>query len=308
MADDTSSTVAPDATARVVVVGSLNVDRGWRVTRHPREGETILGTSAPAAPGGKGLNQAVAAARMGAPVTLVGAVGADDDGRWLRSIAAAEGIDVTGVAEVDDVPTGTALVVVDDAGANTVTVDAGANAALTPTPPTLGPGDVVVAQLEVPAVAVAAALAEARRVGARSVLNPSPLGAGRTLTADADVVVVNQHEAADLLEGEVAQRREDALAQARTLATGSQIVIVTLGAGGVVAWGPEGAVEIPGRPVEAVDTTGAGDGFLGVLAAGLVAGRDLPSALERANRAAAAVVTRSGTVAAMATAAELDGP
>lgn len=295
----------------VWVVGSLNVDRGWHVARHPAVGETILGSMLAPAPGGKGLNQAVAARRVGAEVVLVGQVGEDADGRWLARLAADEGIDATGLAVTHEAPTGSALIVVADDGANTVTVDPGANASLAVGPGlAVAEGDVVVAQLEVPVDAVRAALDVARAVGAISILNPSPLGEGRALVPTADVVVVNQAEAAELAgaSGEAADAVE-AVAQALAIAAiaerPGQVVVVTLGADGVVAVGPDGQVVVPGTRVDAVDTTGAGDCFLGVLAAGLAEGLELEPALRRANRASAIAVTRTGTVAAMPTAAEL---
>ncbi len=297
---------------RVWVVGSLNVDRGWRVARHPAVGETVLGTMGAPAAGGKGLNQAVAARRAGADVVLVGAVGDDDDGRRLRDLAADEGIDVGGVVAIPGVRTGTALVVVADDGANTVTVDPGANAHLEVRDLPVEPDDVVVAQLEVPVPAVAGAFGCARRVGARTVLNPSPTGPEAPVLALADVLVANRSEAATLAAGVVDGPGPVDAAQraAGTLAAGRHAAVVTLGDQGLVAVGPAlpgGAVAVPGLGVEAVDTTGAGDCFLGVLAATLADGRPLPFALERANRAASRSVTRAGAAASMPTGPEIDG-
>ncbi len=292
---------------KVWVIGSLNVDRGWRVVRHPVVGETVLGEVVPTMPGGKGLNQAVAARRMGAEVVLVGEVGDDADGQWLTEVASGEGIDVSAVGTDRERATGTALIVVAADGANTVTVDPGANAALVVGPGlAVARGDVVVAQLEVPVVAVRAGFEIARAVGATSIINPSPLGEGRALVPEADVVVVNQAEAAALADAtREAHDATDALSQARSIAGPDQTVVVTLGAGGVVAVTPDGEVTIPGIVVRAVDTTGAGDCFLGVLASGLAEGRGLEPSLRRANRAAAIAVTRVGTVAAMPRDAEL---
>src|SRR5690606_29105769 len=152
-------------------------------------------------------------------------------------------------------------------------------------------GDVVCAQLEVPVETVAAALLAAHEAGARSVLNPSPIGLGVSLVPSADVVVVNEHEAAQLagFEGDPSE-------QAQAIRTGDQVVVVTLGSEGVVSSGPSGDHVVAGIPVHAVDTTGAGDCFLGVLAAALAEGFDLLPALERANRAASIAVTRPGAV------------
>lgn len=294
------------AAGRVVVVGSLNVDRPWRVARHPLVGETIAGHPLAPLPGGKGLNQAVAARRMGVEVSLLGCVGDDADGRWLVGIAADEGIDVDAIEVASDDPTGTALIVIDDAGANTVTVAPGANRALEVASVRLDRRDVVVAQLEVPVAAIEAAFAEARAVGARTLLNPSPVGEAGPLVQQADVLVVNELEAAELAGGERSEVLADPLAVAGRLARSGQSVVVTLGAAGVVAVGPDGEHQVAGRRAEAIDTTGAGDCFLGVLAAGLADGLLLGPALERANRAAALAVSRLGTVGAMPTRAEVD--
>lgn len=294
---------------RVWVIGSLNVDRPWRVARHPEVGETVVGEMLAPLPGGKGLNQAVAAARVGAEVVLAGCVGDDADGVWLQGVALEEGIDVDHVVSHPSLPTGTALIVVDDDGANTVTVSGGANAAASfPSDAGLAADDVVVGQLEVPVEAVAAALLAAHDAGARSVLNPSPIGEGVSLVPSADVVVVNQHEAAQLVGPDAAPATDapEALAHAATIRTADQIVVVTLGAGGLVSSGPSGDHVVPGIASRPVDTTGAGDCFLGVLAASLAAGTDPLPALERANRAAAIAVTRPGTVPAMPFALEVD--
>lgn len=285
---------------RVWVVGSLNVDRPWRVERHAAVGETVTGAMLDPVPGGKGLNEAVAAARAGSHVALIGCVGDDQDGAWLRGVAADDHIDLDHVATDPELSTGSALIVVDEAGANTVTVASGANAATAFPAISIAADDVVCAQLEVPVEAVAAALLAAHEAGARSVLNPSPIGAGVSLVPSADVVVVNEHEAA-LLAG----FEREPTAQAQAIRTGDQTVVVTLGAQGLVSSGPSGEHVVPGISVHAVDTTGAGDCFLGVLAASLAAGLDLLPALERANLAASIAVTRPGAVDAMPHAAEL---
>lgn len=275
----------------MVVVGSLNVDLPWRVDRHPEVGETVVADRGRPAAGGKGLNQAVAAARVGASVRLVGAVGDDADGRWLRGVAVAEGIDVTDVTPMPRAATGAALIVVAGDGTNTVSVDPGANGRLTVERLELDRDDVVVAQLEVPPEAVRTAFALAAAAGARTVLNPSPVGVGAALVGLADVVVVNQIEAAALA--------------AELPGRSGQVVVTTMGAAGARAVGPDGPIEVAAPAVTAVDTTGAGDCFLGVLAAGLAERRPMPAALERAVVAASRSVTRRGTVDAMPTAAEL---
>jgi ribokinase len=293
--------------ARVIVVGSLNVDHPWRVPRHPVVGETVEGRSLRPVPGGKGLNQAVAARRMGAEVALLGCVGRDDDGRWLIEVARNEGIASGGIQIAGDAPTGSALIVVDEAGANTVTVSPGANRSLELGTLLVERRDVVVAQLEVSADAVASAFDQARRAGARTILNPSPVGLARDLLSLADVVVVNETELAELAGATAATTAENPAGVARSIARDGQRVVVTLGAGGVLACSPDGVHREPGIPADAIDTTGAGDCFLGVLAASLVEGLLLAHAVGRANRAAAIAVTRPGTVDAMPRRVEVDG-
>jgi ribokinase len=291
---------------RVVVVGSLNVDRPWRVERHPAVGETVSGRSLVALPGGKGLNLAVAARRMAVDVALVGAVGDDPDGRWLRRVATDEDIDTAGVVTVRNHATGCALIVIDDAGANTVMVDPGANATIVAPALRLDGADVVIAPLEVPDEAIGAAFAQARAVGARTILNPSPVAEVEHLLAHTDVVVVNEHEAAALAGRSVSEVQADPTTIAAALAAPGQMVVVTLGRDGVAAGGDAiGALRIRGVGVTPVDTTGAGDCFGGVFAAALAEGLTVPAALDRANRAAALAVTRLGTVAAMPTRAEV---
>jgi ribokinase len=288
----------------VVVVGSLNVDRPWRVGRHPVVGETVPGRRLDPLPGGKGLNLAVAARRMEVEVALVGAVGDDPDGTWLRRVATDEDLDTAGVLTVPGRPTGSALIVVDDGGANTVTVDVGANGEVEVPALRLAADDVLVAQLEVPLAAIGAAFAQAAAVGARRLLNPSPIGPGTELVGEVEVVVVNELEAAALARSSVADVLADPVGAARALAGDGQLVVVTLGGSGAAAWDGT-AHRVDAVAGEVVDTTGAGDCFGGVLAAGLAAGLDVAVALARANRAAALAVTRLGTVPAMPRLAEL---
>ncbi len=297
----------------VHVLGSLNVDHPMRVRRHPAIGETVRGEVLAVAPGGKGLNQAVAAAAALGPdagsVHLHGTVGEDEAGRWLIEFAAERGVRVDAVAVVADDRTGSAWITVADGGANTVIMDPGANGStfFGADAVQLTEADVVVAQLEVPDKAVATLLQAARIAGARSVLNPSPVGVGRELAAAAAIVVLNEHELAEL-SGPVPSSGGPEMV--RRLAAGvrhpDQTVVVTLGAGGALAVGPNGADVVAGIPVRALDTTGAGDCFLALLAASLAGGLSLSDALRRANRAAARSVTRPGAADAMPSADEID--
>lgn len=269
--------------SRVLVVGSLNEDIWLAVDRRPAAGETVLGGDITRAYGGKGGNQAIAAALAGAPTAMVAAVGDDDVGRSYRQRLAAFGVDVAAVVElngaVSGVPTGTAVIIVDADGENSIVVSPGANSRLTVDDldpvDLLEAGDVLLVQLEVDLAVVAAAVRRAAQVGARVVINLAPYA---VLPADvlalADPVVVNEHE------------HELLLASGRR--PGS--VLVTLGAQGS-RWGD---VQVPAEPAEVVDTTGAGDAYCGALAAALATGRGVTSAMQAATSAAAHAVTRLG--------------
>ncbi|WP_298802437.1 PfkB family carbohydrate kinase [uncultured Pseudokineococcus sp.] len=286
----------------VVVVGSANLDVVLGVDDVPQPGETVLARSRAEHVGGKGLNQAVAAARCGAATTFVGAVGDDAAGRRLRDALTAAGVAVR--LRALERPTGTAFVTVAGSGENVIVVDPGANAGLVDLAPAelaavRGAGHLL-CQLEVPTATVAAAASEASAAGVVVVLNPSPvqpLPAG--LLADVDVLLVNEHEAAALAgdgaggagadgagadgdgadgDGAAGAGGDDADVVARARALARRLlevvprVVVTLGAAGalvVVRGGADGGVHVPGLPVPVVDTTGAGDVVAGALAAAL---------------------------------------
>jgi ribokinase len=279
----------------VIVVGSLNIDVGVVVARLPAPGETVLATAPPSrTPGGKGLNQAIAAARQGARTTLVGAVGDDDDGRLLLDLLRAEGVDAESVALAAGQPTGMAFITVDADGDNTIVVVAGANATLAaPSRPLdVGPGDVVLAQLEVPIPTVTTVLRHAHERGATTILNASPAEPlPADLLAAVDVLVVNEREAA-------------------TTGLGPRTTIVTLGDRGarLHRHAPQEEPEpIPTIDVDAIDSTGAGDAFAGTLAAALDDGLDLDDALRRASIAGALTTTRRGAATAIPDRREIDG-
>lgn len=288
----------------VVVVGSANVDLVVAVERHPGPGETVLGGDLRRTPGGKGANQAVAAARAGgADTTLVAALGHDEAAELLLDSLTGAGVHVDAIQRVD-APTGTALITVAADGENAIVVATGANSHVTLGPSTrdrLARADVVLAQLEIPLDVVTAAAA-ARRPGALFVLNAAPSRSlPDALWRQVDVLVVNEHEATDLVPGS-----EGFEVAAARLAERVPTVVVTLGSeGALVARRGRWPDAVPAPRVRAVDTTGAGDTFCGVLAAGLAAGEDVLGAVRRAGVAGAIAVTRAGAQAAVPTAAEV---
>ncbi len=296
----------------VVVVGSANVDLVVAVPRHPAGGETVLGGDLVRSPGGKGANQAVAAARAGgARTTLVAALGRDDAADLLLTSLEGAGVRTGGVVRLD-VPTGTALITVDPSGENAIVVAPGANGRLEVGPAAaevLATADVVLAQLEVPVETVLAA-ARARSGGCRMVLNAAPSRAlPDALWAELDVLVVNEHEARDMAADAPARTGDTASTEELAAALLARVpaVVVTLGgAGCLVAARGADPQRIPAPRVAVVDTTGAGDTFCGVLAAGLAHGSDLATAARRAVLAGARAVTRRGAQDAVPTRAELD--
>ena len=268
---------------RVVVLGSLNVDLVAAVERHPKPGETVLADGPlQRFAGGKGGNQAVAAAAGGATVSMIGAVGSDDAGQAYLDRLRSRGIDVSAVRTVDDAPTGQAWITVDDEGENSIVVIAGANAEVAADHVVdlsdLGPGDVLLVQLEVPMKTVAAAARTAHGRGVRVVLNAAPYAAlPHDVAALADPLVVNEHEALQLADSEVAPTS----------------VLVTFGAAGC-SWDGQRSDGIPVDDADVVDTTGAGDAFCGALAAALAAGASRQEAVTAASEAGAAAVRHRG--------------
>ncbi|MET3640733.1 ribokinase [Prescottella equi] len=299
-----SDRASPSVSPEVVVVGSVNVDTVIRVPRLPAPGETVLGIGAAEHVGGKGSNQAVAAARLGRRVGLVGAVGDDADGRAVREALGAEGIDLVGLGERSGARTGAAVVQVDDSGENCITVLAGANgdldaAAVRTAADDLRRALVTVVQLEIPDAAVAEAIALA---GGTVVLNPSP---ARPVAADVlgrvDLLIVNRSELA-LLAGETEPATSVQAARMAGRLSGPAAVVVTLGSDGAVLVRGGAVTEVPAVPVErVVDPTGAGDTFTGALADALVRGEALDDAVRWAVEAAAIAVTAAGAQSAMPT-------
>lgn len=296
------------------MVGSINVDLVATAAHLPAPGETVLGTGFAHHPGGKGANQAVAAARAGTATAMVGCVGDDPFGTELTAFLGAQGVDTAAVAVVPGHPTGTAVIVVDVRGENSIVVVPGANAEVRSAAVddlALASGDVVVAQFETPLATTAAAFSRARAAGARTILNPAPAAVvPDDLLAATDVLVVNEVELAQVSGHDLgpAPTTADVVAAARTVRHGTDVAVVaTLGAAGIVAVDDAGELVAPAHPVrDVVDTTGAGDCFVGSLAARLVEGDDLRGAVGYALVAAALCVGRAGAGSSMPTRAEVD--
>ena len=291
-----AASIAP--TIAVCVVGSANLDIVATTERLPAPGETVLGDTFAEHAGGKGLNQAVAAARAGAATSFCAAVGNDDAARQLLAIMAADGIDATAVRVVETVPTGRALIGVSASAENSIIVVAGANAELAPDDvvASAAKASVVLAQLEVPVATVQAAFAAARAAGATTILNPAPAQQlSAELIALCDVIIPNEHEV-EILGG------VDAL-----FALGAKAVVVTLGSRGAELCTPDGIrTMVPAFAVTPVDTTAAGDAFCGSFAAAISNGTSLIEALRFAAAGAGLTTTRSGAVPSIPHRAEIE--
>ena len=284
----------------LLVVGSLNMDMVVNVARHPQIGETILGGKFSTFPGGKGANQAVAAARMGGAVTIIGCVGQDGFGEELRASAARDGIDVQYVYVDEKTATGIALITVDDLGQNTIVVASGANLALTPerllaSKQAFATADVLVAQLESPLETVSEALSLAAENKLKVVLNPAP---ARPLSAEflskVDYFIPNEREAMQVVGAETLEAAINQL-----LGMGVRNLIITLGEKGVLVVTADGRKQILSYPVKAVDTVAAGDAFVGAFATGISEGLNIDDAVKFGNAAAAISVTRHGAQPSM---------
>jgi ribokinase len=295
---------------RVFVAGSINMDVVATAERHPRIGETVAGQAVLYFPGGKGANQAVAAAKQGVPTTLIGRLGNDAFGQELRTFLGAQGVDLGFVKDTADVHSGTAIITIADAD-NTIVVVPGANARVDGddvASPVLARGDVAVSQFEIPLPTIAAFFTRARAAGATTILNPAPAKqADKALLDLVDILILNETElgfltGTELRDSDAPERFADA---AKSLAQG-KIVCVTLGKRGVLALVDGKPLLVPGRAVKAVDTTGAGDCFVGALASQLATGKPLRDALAYANTAASICVQRMGAAPSMPTAKEVE--
>ncbi|UVM65104.1 ribokinase [Pseudomonas sp. B21-009] len=287
--------------ANVVVVGSLNMDLVTRAQRLPRGGETLVGESFVTVPGGKGANQAVAAARLGAQVAMVGCVGDDAYGQQLRQALADEQIDCQAVSIAAGVSSGVALIVVDAASQNAIVIVAGGNGQLLPESvqrfdALLQNAEVIICQLEVPMATVAYTLERGRALGKTVILNPAPTSGPLPAEwfAHIDYLIPNESEA-EALSGLPVNDLDSAKAAAtRLLAMGVGKVIVTLGAQGALFADGRVFRHFPAPVVQPVDTTAAGDTFVGGFAAALARGEAQGAAIAFGQRAAALSVTRAG--------------
>jgi ribokinase len=291
----------------LLVFGSINVDLLFKLETLPRPGETVLCPGYELAAGGKGANQAAAAARAGAAVRMIGQVGDDGFGHFARQAIAAAGVDGTGIA-ISRRPTGVAVIGVDQRAENQIMVASGANLdtrANQVAERELAPGVTVLCQNEVRPEATFELLERAKARGARTILNLAPAGPVQARVLEAlDYLVVNE------VEGRMAAGGADGAdvaAFARDLALRHDLTcVVTRGAEGALAIGPRVAQQVAALPVEPVDTTGAGDAFVGVLAASLDLGHELGAALRRASVAAGLACTRLGAQTSQPTAAEIE--
>jgi ribokinase len=284
---------SPSPAFDVCVVGSSNLDLVVTAPRHPAPGETILGTAYHEYPGGKGLNQVVAARRAGATSAFVSALGDDDAGGRLAAVLADEGVDASTVQRLTATATGRAVITVDDAGENSIVVVQGANGELRPT--RLPTARVVLAQLEIPMDVVVDAFAQARAAGVVTILNPAPAAAlSDQLLSNCTIVIPNEHEAEQLGGAD------------RLFSFGVEAVVTTMGGSGVVVETPRGRQHVAPFSVTPVDTTGAGDAFCGSFAVAIAEGVDALAAARFAAAAGAIATTRVGAVPSLPWRTEID--
>ena len=299
--------------AKVVVVGSLNMDLVTRASRLPRAGETLIGQSFSTVPGGKGANQAVASARLGAEVAMIGCIGSDAYGIQLRDALLAEGIDCQAVSRVDG-SSGVALIVVDDSSQNAIVIVAGSNGELTPASlqaadAVLQAADVIVCQLEVPLETVGYALKRGRELGKTVILNPAPASGPLPAQwyASIDYLIPNESEATALSGVTVDSLDSAKLAAAQLIKAGAAKVIITLGAQGALFSDGNRFEHLAAPNVKAVDTTAAGDTFVGGFAAALAHGKSEAEAIRFGQVAAALSVTRAGAQPSIPTLHDVQG-
>ncbi len=297
---------------RVFIAGSINMDVVAMADRHPRIGETVAGTALLYFAGGKGANQAVAAAKLGAPTTLIGRLGKDALGDLLMAFIGAQGVDLSLVQATAGAPTGTAVITTANAD-NTIVVIPGANALVgvaDVAAPLIIKGDIAVSQFEIPLPTIGAFFKRARTAGATTILNPAPaIAFGTELLELVDILILNETELGFLTKTELRDTDDPArfIEAARSLPIGKdRTICVTLGKRGVLALIDGEPTIVAGRTVKAVDTTGAGDCFVGAVAAQLAGSQSVRGAMDYANAAASICVQGMGAAPSMPTAAEVD--
>ncbi len=292
----------------ILVVGSLNADLVVRAPRFPAPGETISGGDLATIPGGKGANQAVAAARQGVRVSMLGRVGKDNFGDFLLDNLRANQVDTT-LVQRDDAATGTAIIVVDANGQNSIVLSPGANGQVKPAdvdPASLPHPKLVLLQLEIPLESVLHAAAVTRGLGARVLLNPAPARPlPDELIAQTDFLIPNETELSLLTDQPVTDIASAESAARILLAKGARTVIVTLGANGALVVTPEQATHVPPFHVDVVDTTAAGDAFIGGFSAALLRGLSLEEAVRYGNACGALAATQFGAQPSLPTAEEV---
>jgi ribokinase len=295
---------------RVFVAGSINMDVVATADRHPKIGETVAGKTVHYFPGGKGANQAVASAKLGTPTTLIGRLGTDAFGQQLRTFLAAQAVDLAHVKDTAEARTGTAIITIADAD-NTIVVVPGANALVSAedvSAVAFANGDVAVSQFEIPLPTIRAFFQRAKAAGATTIFNPAPaIQFGKDLLDLVDILILNETELGFLTSIELHDSDDPArfVEAASALQGGDRIICVTLGKRGVLVLIDGQVSMIAGRAVKAVDTTGAGDCFIGAIASQLADGRPIRNALDYANAAASICVQRMGASPSMPTAVEV---
>ncbi len=296
---------------KIYVVGSINRDLVIYVDELPRVGETVFGKRFRQFPGGKGANQAVAASRLGGDVHLIGNVGSDAFGKEMRDFLAGENIDTSEIAILDTAPTGIALITVDSASENSIVVVSGANTVWHTRDLTrmkMGRSDIVICQFEIPLEIIELVFERAKKIGATTILNPAPIKpVTERMLRNVNYLVVNEVEL-EALSGATVNADDPTsvyTAMRKLLKRGPPAIVATLGPRGALVSGPTGIYETQGHKVNAVDTTGAGDCFIGGFAAALAKSDSVSDAIDFANKAAAVSVTRRGAASSFPTVAEV---
>ncbi len=298
--------------AKAIVVGSINMDIVAFVDRHPRVGETVLGKEVKYFPGGKGSNQAISCKRLGCDTLMVGRIGKDSFGEDLLKFQRQEGIDVNGVLQVDNTSTGIAFITVADSSDNSIIVNPGANFKWDEgfiENLDIQKDDLVLAQFEVPEWVIKKAFIKAKSCGAKTILNPAPVRlCDEELINFTDIIVVNEIELQELSGMEINPDKDESVftGAEHLLKKGVKSIVVTLGDKGVRLLTEGQRKCINARSVTPIDTTGAGDCFIGGLTAGLLAFKSLKDAAELGNMAASISVTREGASSSLPTLIEVN--